>query len=64
LRAGFQYYLAKPVDARRLVTVVAALAALAARRSTGAGLVSRAWTALGAFRGAAEGARQQREDMT
>jgi CheY-like chemotaxis protein len=54
LRAGFQYCLAKPVDARRLVTVVAALAA---RRSTGAGLVSRAWTALGGFRGAGEAAR-------
>jgi CheY-like chemotaxis protein len=64
LRAGFQYCLAKPVDARRLVTVVAALAALAARRSTGAALVSRVWTALGGFRGAGEGARQQREDTT
>ncbi len=64
LRAGFQYCLAKPVDARRLVTVVAALAALAARRSTGAALVSRAWTALGGFRGVGESARQQREDTT
>ena len=64
LRAGSQYYLAKPIDARRLVTVVAALAALSARRSAGAALVSRAWTALGGFRGAGEGARQQREDTT
>jgi CheY-like chemotaxis protein len=64
LRAGFQYCLAKPVDARRLVTVVAALAALAARRSARAALVSRAWTALGGFGGAGEGARQQRGDTT
>lgn len=61
LRAGFQYCLAKPVDARRLVTVVAALAALAARRSTGAALVSRAWTALGGFRGAGEGLQSRKD---
>lgn len=42
LWAGFQYWLTKPVDARRLVTVVAAAAASAARRSTRAVLASRA----------------------
>jgi CheY-like chemotaxis protein len=43
LRAGFQHYLTKPVDARRLVSVVASLAASA---STGRALVARAWPAL------------------
>ncbi|HSL50108.1 MAG TPA: response regulator [Candidatus Deferrimicrobiaceae bacterium] len=64
LRAGYQSCLAKPVDAQRLVGVVAALVALTARRSTGAALVCRAWTALEAFRGAAGGARRPREDTT
>ena len=38
LRAGFQHCLTKPVDARRLVTVVANLASLAASASTGRAL--------------------------
>jgi CheY-like chemotaxis protein len=46
LRAGFQRYLTKPVDARRLVTVVADLASVATGASTGRPLVSRAWPAL------------------
>ncbi len=46
LRAGFQRYLTKPVDARRLVTVVADLACVATGASTGRALVSRAWPAL------------------
>jgi CheY-like chemotaxis protein len=64
LRAGFRHCLAKPVGARQLVTVVAAPAALSARRSPGAARVARAWSALGRFRGAGEGARQQRKDTT
>ena len=46
LRAGFQHYLTKPVDAERLVAVVADLAGVAARASTGGALVARAWAAL------------------
>jgi len=64
LRAGFQYCLAKPVDARRLVNVVAALAGLPTRRSAGAALVSQAWTALGSFTGPGKGNGQRGEDTT
>lgn len=46
LRAGFQRYLTKPVDARRLVTVVADLARVATGAALGRRLVSRAWPAL------------------
>lgn len=63
LRAGFQYCLAKPVDARRLATVVA-LAALPARRSTGAALMSRARTTLGGFTGPRKRSGQRGEDPT
>jgi hypothetical protein len=61
---GFQYCLAKPVDARRLVNVVAALATSPTRRSTGAALISRAWTALGGFTGPGKGNGQRGEDTT
>jgi CheY-like chemotaxis protein len=40
LRAGFQYYVAKPVDARTLVSIVAALAA---RSRTARGSAARAF---------------------
>jgi len=63
LRAGFQYCLAKPVDARRLATVVAALAT-PARRSTGAALMSRARTTLGGFTGPRKRSGQRGEDPT
>ena len=60
LRAGFQHYLTKPVDARRLVTVVANLASLAASASAGRALAFRAWPALaGGVRGTG---RPRRED--
>jgi CheY-like chemotaxis protein len=64
LRAGFQYCLAKPVDARRLVTVVAALAASPARRSTGAALMSRARTTLGGLTGPRKRSGQRGENPT
>ncbi len=60
LRAGFQHCLTKPVDARRLVTVVANLASVAAGASRGRRLVSRAWPAL-AGSGEDDG-RPRRED--
>jgi CheY-like chemotaxis protein len=60
LRAGFQHCLTKPVDARRLVTVVANLAGVAAGASRGRRLVSRAWPAL-AGNGEDNG-RPRRED--
>lgn len=60
LRAGFPHCLTKPVDARRLVTVVADLASMSAGASRGRGLVSRAWPA---FAGSAEHiGRPRRED--
>jgi len=63
LRAGFQRFLAKPVDARRLVTMVADLAGGAARRSSGATPGSWAGIPAGALRrGAAADVRQQREE--
>lgn len=62
LRAGFQGFLAKPVDARRLVTMVAALAGVAARGATGALAGYRAGPPLGALRWTGEDARQQREE--
>lgn len=62
LRAGFQGFLAKPADARRLVTMVAEMAGRAARRSSGATPGSWAGTPVGALgRGAGEDVRQQRE---
>ena len=61
LRAGFQHYLTKPVDAWRLVAVVATLASVAARASTGLALVSRAWPALAG--GGEDIDRPRREDM-
>ena len=57
LRAGFQHCLTKPVDARRLVTVVASLAAGASR---GRRLVSRAWPALAGS--GEDNGRPRRED--
>jgi CheY-like chemotaxis protein len=60
LRAGFQHYLTKPVDARRLATVVASLAGGAASASTERSIVARAWPAL-AGRGDHDG-RPRRED--
>jgi CheY-like chemotaxis protein len=60
LRAGFQHCLTKPVDARRLVTVVANLASLAARASTGRALAFRAWPALAG--GVGDTGRPRRED--
>jgi len=60
LRAGFQHYLTKPVDAWRLVAVVATLASVAARASTGRALVSRAWPALAG--GGEDIGRPRRED--
>ena len=63
LRAGFQGFLAKPVDARRLVTMVADMAGRAARRSCGATPGSWAGIPVGALaRGAGEDVRQQREE--
>lgn len=46
LRAGFQHYLTKPVDAGRLVTVVASLAGVATTAPTESSVVARAWPAL------------------
>jgi CheY-like chemotaxis protein len=60
LRAGFQHYLTKPVDAERLVAVVADLAGVAARASTGGALVARAWAALAG--GGESIGRPRRED--
>jgi CheY-like chemotaxis protein len=61
LRAGFQHCLTKPVDARRLVTVVANLASLATSASTGrAPLAFRAWPALAG--GVGDTGRPRRED--
>jgi CheY-like chemotaxis protein len=60
LRAGFQHCLTKPVDARRLVTVVARLATVAAGASRGRGLVSRAWPALAGS--GEDNVRPRRED--
>ena len=63
LRAGFQRFLAKPVDARRLVTMVADLAGEAARRSSGATPGSRAGIPAASLgRGDAADVRQQREE--
>ena len=62
LRAGFQGFLAKPVDARRLVTMVADMAGRAARRSSGATPGSWAGIPVEVLgRGAGEDVRQQRE---
>ncbi len=60
LRAGFQRYLTKPVDARRLVTVVADLASATRGASMGRALVARAWPALAG--GGHHMDRQQRGD--
>jgi len=63
LRAGFQGFLAKPVDAWRLVTIVAEMAGRAARRSNGATPGSWAGIPVRALgRGAGEDVRQQREE--
>jgi CheY-like chemotaxis protein len=49
LRAGFEYYVAKPVDARTLVSIVAALAAKSrtARRSAGRAFHHRSGAGVG-----------------
>lgn len=60
IRAGFQHCLGKPVDARRLVTVVASLASVAAGASRGRRLVSRAWPALAGS--GEDNGRPRRED--
>ena len=62
LRAGFQRFLAKPVDARRLVTMVADLAGGAARRSSGATPGSWAGIPGTLGRGAETDVRPQREE--
>jgi len=63
LRAGFQHCLGKPVDARRLVSVVAALATSPARRS-GVALAFRAWTAFEGFTGGGKRTGRRGEDPT